>query len=86
MNNSKPFIATKKPFKHTVLGKILIGATDAFTGGTVSNIVYADETTASGQIDWKKAGASLSTLILITSFVLGKIKLDDLLQLINMLK
>lgn len=84
--NTDLFKEPKKPFKHTVLGKIIIGATDAFTGGTVSNIVYADESTASGQIDWKKAGASLSTLILITAFVAGKIKLEDLLHLINILK
>lgn len=86
MSSLKPFTEPKKPFKNTVIGKILIGASDAFTGGTISNIVYADETTGAGQIDWKKAGASISTLLLIAAFIAGKIKIDDLLTLINYLK
>jgi hypothetical protein len=76
----------RKPFKNTVLGKIVIGAADAFTGGTVSNIVYADENTQPGEIDWKKAGASVGTLILILAFVSGKISLTDLQTLIELLK
>ena len=83
---NKPFITKGKPFKNTVIGKILIGASDAFTGGTISNIVYADETTQAGQIDWKKAGASLSTIILIIAFTTGKIKFEDLIQVIELLK
>lgn len=82
---NKPF-EPKKPFKNTMLGKIIIGASDAFTGGTISNIVYADENTQAGQIDWKKAGASISTIILIISFIGGKIKFDDLIQVIDLLK
>jgi hypothetical protein len=80
------FIEPKKPFKNTVIGKILIGASDAFTGGTISNIVYADENTLPGQIDWKKAGASLSTIILIIAFTTGKIKLEDLTNILSLLK
>jgi hypothetical protein len=80
------FIEPKKRFKNTIVGKILIGASDAFTGGTISNIVYADENTAPGQIDWKKAGASLSTIILIIAFTTGKIKLEDLTNLLTILK
>ena len=83
---NKPFITKGKPFKNTVFGKILIGASDAFTGGTISNIVYADENTQPGQIDWKKAGASLSTIILIIAFTTGKIKLEDLTNILSLLK
>ena len=76
----------KKAFKNTVFGKILIGASDAFTGGTVSNIVYADENKDAGVIDWKRAGASLSTVIIIAAFVAGKIKFEDLINIIELLK
>ncbi len=80
------FIIPKKAFKNTVFGKILIGASDAFTGGTVSNIVYSDENKEAGVIDWKRAGASLSTVIIIAAFVAGKIKFEDLINIINLLK
>jgi hypothetical protein len=83
---NKPFETKGKPFKNTILGKIIIGASDAFTGGTVSNIIYADENTQAGQIDWKKAGASISTVILIISFIAGKIKFEDLIQVIDLIK
>lgn len=67
-----------KPFKNTLTGKILVGIGDAFTGGTVSNLVYTDENKPVGEIDWKRAGASIATLILILAFVSGKITLSDL--------
>lgn len=75
----------KKPFKNTTVGKILIGAADAFTGGTVSNVVYHDETTPAGSIDFKRAGASVATLLLIAAYVAGKVKIEDLLQIIGAL-
>lgn len=79
-------IFSKKPFRNTIFGKVLIGAADAFTGGTVSNIVYADENTQPGQIDFKKAGASISIIILIIAFITGKVSLSDLKELIELLK
>jgi hypothetical protein len=72
----------KKPFKKTIFGKILVGVGDAFTGGTVSNLVYSDENTDAGQIDWKRAGVSISTVILIYAFASGKISLQDLQSII----
>ena len=72
----------KKPFKKSLLGKVLVGVGDAFTGGTVSNLVYQDENTTAGSIDWKRAGVSIGTVILIYAFVSGKISLTDLQQII----
>lgn len=76
----------KKPFKNTLVGKLLIGTADAFTGGTVSNVVYSDENKDSGQIDWQRAGASVATLVLILAYVSGKISLESLTSLIELLK
>lgn len=75
----------KKPFKNTTIGKIVIGAADAFTGGTVSNIVYQDENKPAGELDFKRAGASIATVILIAAYVAGKVKIEDLLQIIGAL-
>jgi hypothetical protein len=74
-----------KKFKYTVLGRILVGAGDAVTGGTVSNLVYSDEVTHAGQIDWKRAGASVATLVLILAFVSGKISLDTLKSVLHLI-
>ena len=75
----------KKPFKKTLFGKILVGAGDAVTGGTVSNLVYEDSEAPSGSIDWKRAGAAIATIILILSFVFGKITLSDLKEIFSVL-
>lgn len=76
----------KKPFKNTLVGKIMIGAADGLTGGTISNLVYADENTPAGQIDFKRAGASVATVILTIGFLSGKINLADLLTVLEALK
>lgn len=68
----------KKPFKHTLFGKVLIGAGDALTGGTVSNLVYKDENTDAGKIDLKRAGSSVITLVLIYLFVRGTLTLEQI--------
>lgn len=75
----------KKPFKKSLLGKVLVGVGDAFTGGTVSNLVYQDENAPAGAIDWKRAGTSVAVVILIAAFVSGKITLADLQQLLQIL-
>jgi uncharacterized membrane protein YeiH len=66
-----------KPFKMTFVGKLLIGVADAFTGGTISNVVYQDENTPAGAIDFKRAGISIATIILVWAFVTGKVNLQD---------
>ncbi|MBW7844868.1 MAG: hypothetical protein H3C45_04355 [Bacteroidia bacterium] len=85
-NNKELFKEPKKKFKNTLVGKVLIGAADAFTGGTVSNLVYSDENKQSGYIDWQRAGASISTIILIIAYISGKIQLNDLVNVLNLLK
>ena len=77
---SKKFNETK--FGHfltkTLTGKIIIGAGDFFTGGTVSNIVENTDDSPSGSIDKIKAlGVILTGLILIYLVVSGKISLED---------
>ena len=76
---------SKKPFKKTIFGKILVGVGDAFTGGTVSNLVYQDENAPAGAIDWKRAGVSIGTVILIYAFAAGKISFTDLHNIILLL-
>jgi hypothetical protein len=73
----------KKPFKKSILGKVLVGVGDAFTGGSVSNMVYQDENAPAGSMDWKRACASIATVALIAAFAMGKITLADLQQLLQ---
>jgi hypothetical protein len=74
-----------KPFKNKLIGKLIIGIGDAFTGGTISNIVYKDENTEAGEIDFRKAGISIGTIILIWAYVTGKITIDSLTHIIGVI-
>jgi len=73
----------KKPFKHSIIGKIVIGAADAVTGGTVSNMVYKDESTDAGKIDIKRAGSSIVTIVLMYLYLTGKITMEQVQNFLN---
>lgn len=75
-----------KPFKNTFIGKLLIGIADGFTGGSISNVVYNDENTPAGQIDFKRAGISIATVILTWAFVTGRVSLADLTTVFGLLQ
>ena len=60
----------KKPFFKTAFGKILVGAGDAFTGGTISNIVEKTESHEKGKMDIPKAIGVIATAI--ASWIIAK--------------
>ena len=73
----------KKKFKNTLVGKLLIGAADGFTGGAISNVVYQDENKPAGLPDYTKLAASGIVVVLIILFATGKLTHEQLTELIK---
>jgi len=73
----------KKTFKETTIGRLLIGFADGFTGGAVSNIVYADITAPENKPDYSRLIGSATILLLIYAYVNNKLTWDQLNTLLN---
>jgi len=77
---------TKKTFKQTLFGKILIGIGDGFTGGSISNVVYADETQPANKPDAARLIVSIAIASLTILFALNKITFEQFENLLKLLQ